>query len=144
MKMKSPNKTRISRLTIGRLYNLGNYEHVRYEITVEVPNGESPRTALHRIMFVLKAANPKPPVQEHEYAHAQSILSEPQAWHKNIADKKERAKAIKELVTGAKQTVASWEKWKLLRRRGLALLDEFGATRSYKDHKEDWDDDYEL
>ena len=33
---------RISRIGIGRLHNLGNYEHVRYEVTVELPPGTSP------------------------------------------------------------------------------------------------------
>jgi hypothetical protein len=36
----------ITKITIGRLYNLGSYEHVRYELTAEVPQGESPATAI--------------------------------------------------------------------------------------------------
>ena len=33
---------KITKITVGRLHNLGNYEHVRYELTVEVPEGQKP------------------------------------------------------------------------------------------------------
>ena len=36
----------ITKITIGRLYNLGNYEHVRHDLTVEVKDGESAATAI--------------------------------------------------------------------------------------------------
>lgn len=50
-------KPRISRISIGRVYNLGNYEHVRYEVTVEIPPGVSAAKAvigLERIVAGLK------------------------------------------------------------------------------------------
>src|SRR3954466_9951002 len=50
---------RISRITIGRLYNLGSYEHVRYELTVEVPGGESAATAVIGMEKLLAALSPK-------------------------------------------------------------------------------------
>jgi hypothetical protein len=32
-------KPRVVRVGIGRLYNLGNYEHIRYDLTIEIPEG---------------------------------------------------------------------------------------------------------
>jgi hypothetical protein len=50
---------KITKITIGRLYNLGSYEHVRYEISVEVPEGESSATALIGLEKVVTALSPK-------------------------------------------------------------------------------------
>lgn len=49
----------ITKITIGRLYNIGNYEHVRYELTSEIPPGESPATCIIGIEKILAALSPK-------------------------------------------------------------------------------------
>ena len=51
----------ITKITIGRLYNLGSYEHIRYELTCEIPSGESPATALIGLEKLIGALNPKLP-----------------------------------------------------------------------------------
>lgn len=134
-------KTRISKLTIGRLFNLGNYEHVRYELTIDIAEGDSVKLALQNTMRLLKAANPKPPIPTFDYEHAKSILSDPQAWHKNIADRKERKRLIAETVKSAKQIVKTYDDWKARRKAAMDALDAIGCERIWKDHKEDWRDD---
>ena len=64
-------KSTVSRIVVGRLYNLGNYEHVRYELTVDVPEGRSAALALKNTLRLLKAANPKPPVASYDYDRGQ-------------------------------------------------------------------------
>ena len=49
----------ITKITIGRLYNLGSYEHVRYELTAEVPAGESAATAIIGMEKLMSALSPK-------------------------------------------------------------------------------------
>ena len=49
---------RISRITVARLYNLGNYEHIRYELTIEVPEGESARQALTCAETIIEGLEP--------------------------------------------------------------------------------------
>lgn len=133
--------TRISRLTIGRLYNLGNYEHVRYELTVEIGEGKSAALALRNTMRILRAANPKPPCADYEYESYLKRIEDPHAWHKNITDKKERAKAIRTMVKDAKEAVKKYEAWKARRKAAEALLDSVGCVRIFKDAKLSWQDD---
>jgi hypothetical protein len=131
-------RSRISRFTIGRLYNLGNYEHIRYELTVDVAEGRSAAVALSNTLKLLKAVSPKPPVSSSDYSQAKSQLSDPQAWHKNIADKRERARAIKTMVEDAKNTVKKFEVWEERRRAAQLVLDNIGASTEFKDAKLSW------
>jgi hypothetical protein len=139
MKTKEP-QTRVSRITIGRLYNLGNYEHVRYELTVEIPEGRSASLALRNVMRVLKAANPKPPFPSYDYEGALKRIEEPEAWHKNIANPKERKKAIREMVKSARETVKTYDTWKARRAAAEKLLDGIGCQKVFKDAKLSWGD----
>ncbi len=50
--------SRISRISVGRVYNLGNYEHVRYELTVEIPEGESAATAITGVEKIIAGLSP--------------------------------------------------------------------------------------
>ncbi len=135
--------TQVTKLTIGRLYNLGNYEHVRYELTVEIGEGRSAALALRNTMRILRAANPKPPCDDYEYKSALERLKDPQAWHKNVADKKERVQAIRNMVRDAKANVKAYEAWKARRKAAEALLDSIGCVKEFKDAKLSWQDDDE-
>lgn len=137
--MKS--KTKVTRITIGRLYNLGNYEHVRYELTVEVGEGRSAALALRNTMKILRAANPKPPVSSFDHESAVKRLADPEAWHKNIEPESARKKAIKETVSQAKETVKRHDQWIARRKVAEMMLDDIGAARVFKDAKLSWGDE---
>ena len=55
-------RSTVTRITIARLFNLGSYEHIRYEVTVEVPEGRSASSALIGLETVLSRLSPKRPV----------------------------------------------------------------------------------
>jgi hypothetical protein len=48
----------IKTIQIGRVYNLGNYEHVRYEITAEVEPGEDPSQVMIGLEKVIEGLRP--------------------------------------------------------------------------------------
>ncbi len=48
----------ISKITVARLYNTGNYEHVRYEMCVDVAEGESASAAFAGITSILSRLKP--------------------------------------------------------------------------------------
>jgi hypothetical protein len=48
----------VTKITVARLYNTGNYEHVRYELTVEVHEGESAALALRGVTSILHRLAP--------------------------------------------------------------------------------------
>lgn len=139
-------KSKITRFTIGRLYNLGNYEHVRYELTVQVAEGRSAALALRNTLKLLKAVNPKPPVASFDYERAKSQIEKPDEWHKNIADKAEQSRARKEMVVEAKKTVKKFETWVNRRHAAEIVLDDIGGSKAFKDAKLSWDDnnDYDY
>lgn len=139
--MKSQPKTRVNKFTIGRLYNLGNYEHVRYELSVEVPKGKSAARAFANTLKVLRALNPKPPIPSYEYEGALERLKEPDAWHKSIIDPKERAGAIAVMVTESKKKVRLFERWAKRRHAVEAYFDDLGGISKHADAKADWDND---
>lgn len=68
---------RISRITAARLYNTGNYEHVRYEITVEVPEGEDPASAFTSATEILQGLKPVTSSNRFDYERAKAQLARP-------------------------------------------------------------------
>ncbi len=139
--MAQNGKSRITRFIIGRLYNLGNYEHIRYELSVEIGEGRSAALALRNTLRLLRAVNPKPPIPSYEYEIAKSKIAKPNDWHKNIEDKAAQEKARKEMVADALKKVKQFETWVKRRHAAELVLDDIGGTKAFKDAKLSWDDD---
>lgn len=137
---------RISRLTIARLFNLGSYEHVRYEVTVELPPGTSPASVMTELDATMADVDPKPPVSTWGLYEAQNLLSKPApeapaaspdddddpfsespiARHHRLLEKREEAK----------RDIERYEAWRQRRDAALAKLDQFGGTRTYSQPKD--------
>jgi len=49
----------ITKITIGRLFNLGSYEHVRYELTAEVHDHEKAQDIIIALERILEALKPE-------------------------------------------------------------------------------------
>lgn len=126
---KSKSKPRVSRITVGRLYNLGNYEHVRYEITVDVPAGVKPSHALTQTLRVLKAANPKPPCSDYEIRTARESMA------KKPEDLTEYDRGHMDIF---KQRVERYDAWLAQKERALRILDDIGGSKVEVDAKEAW------
>lgn len=141
----------ITKITIGRLYNLGNYEHVRYEITTEIKDGESAATAIKGMESVLAGLSPlekagivsqqeitrrmreieemkKIPVAEWErrYGHCAGTPSEViQRYEESLEeDVSKRDIALKRA------------------REARELFDDLGGASAWKDAKLNWNDEY--
>lgn len=135
--------TRISRITVARLYNLGNYEHVRYELTVDVAEGDSAATALKNITAILHAMSPKPPVEPFAYQSALARLNAPEKAKDHfiyIKDEDNRAEAIKAQADEDREIVTKMGAFSLQRKKAIEALDDLGGTTVYKDDKLNWED----
>lgn len=97
-------KARISRITAARLFNTGNYEHVRFELTVEVPDGSDPAEAFASVTEILNGLRPVTPHSRSVYERAKAELARPaselQLWqlqnipeHKATVESFEKAEA---------------------------------------------------
>lgn len=145
----------ITKITIGRLFNLGSYEHARYELTVEVPQGESAATALAGIERILDALNPRRPCNvpsEEETKQAANRIATMRAMSPEDFERQYLgygseatqasyiASSEQDLADGIKRR----EEWQARAKRARALLDDLGGAAQWKDAKLDWDDDDEL
>ena len=145
----------ISKITVGRLYNLGSYEHVRYELTVEIQSEESATKTLEGIERIFSALNPK---------ETGCVPTETDVRHdeRRVADMKERlangidnfnqaygfgyAGTPEEYIARCEQSlndsIQKRKDWKARAKKARALLDDLGGAAKWHDAKLSWDNDF--
>lgn len=139
--------SRISKFTVGRLYNLGNYEHIRYELTVDIAEGDDAAEAIVGVERILAGLAPDKSIKdfdsirrdeeriqrmrtmsavdwEREYRHHEGTPSEVIARYEEalVADKKRREESITR------------------QRRARDLFNDLGGAEKFTDAKLSWDD----
>jgi hypothetical protein len=146
---------KITKLTIGRLYNLGGYEHVRYDLTAEVPDGESPATALLGLEKIIEALNPK------TATHTRGELEREKHWleemHRKLSDDGPDAfrrlhghfvgtpeEYIARREESHAQNVARRDAWEARSAKARKMLEDIGGAANWKDAKLDWESDDEF
>jgi len=122
-------EVKVSRIGIGRLHNLGNYEHIRYDITVDLTDGENPGLIIHRLERLLSALAPIN--TDYEYQRALKVMSDPElAKHESVGT-----------VEVYKARIEKHDKAVARRERALALFGALGGASEYTDAKDKWEDD---
>lgn len=130
-------KARVTRVGIGRLYNLGNYEHIRYDLTIEIPEGADALDAVSKMRQILRALKPVK-AKGYEDRKAETLLAmSPQERDEQIRDGNHRL----EDFDAAAEIVARRSVVKAKREAALKLFNDLGGESVYTDHKEQWDDD---
>ena len=143
-------ESRISRITVGRVYNLGNYEHVRYELCVDVPDGQSASTAIVGIERIIEGLRPDRTSKskqelEREAKRIEELgampLAEFQRRHGEVAGGPmayiERCRESLAEETAKSERVAS------MAATARKLFDDLGGAEQWKDAKLAWDVDFE-
>ncbi|NBR88168.1 MAG: hypothetical protein EB141_07590 [Verrucomicrobia bacterium] len=137
---------KVSRITVGRLYNLGNYEHVRYELTVDVKDDESAAVAILGIERILAGLAPLRFVKDK--SQLDRLASEIEEMQKMPAVEWERryghcVGTPTEIIARYK---ADFEKEKsktadavVRAQTARKLFDDLGGASQWKDAKMDWD-----
>jgi len=138
--------SRVTNITIGRLFNLGNYEHVRYELTVELQPGESAAETLAGLENVMNALDPKPPgnvadsaglfrsrqyieqAKEESEEHIQLYHGTDKATHLAKLEKEHEEMRVRSLA------------WFERRDKARQLLDDLGGASKWVDDKINWED----
>jgi len=136
---------KVTKITIGRLYNLGNYEHIRYEISVELQLGQSATVALGGMEKILDALNPKPPrgvksAEELDLACQQLKAIEAMPDYE-VVDQFATSKVglLAERRKKHEANVKRAEAWAKYQASARAALDDLGGTFTHTDAKQDWD-----
>lgn len=140
----------ISKITIGRLYNLGSYEHVRYELTAEIPAGDSPTTALIGMEKILAALSPKTSTHSRdELEHDQRSID---AKHELLSSDGPEdfvrrhghfegtpEEYIVRCEESHAKNVSERDAWEARSAKARKLLEDLGGAANWKDCKLDWD-----
>lgn len=133
VKPDAPQPTvRVARITIGRLHNLGNYEHIRYEVSLELAHGAKAGDLLGHLEGVLADLQPKSPVSEWELHHAQNDYRE----SLDNGNLEQRTRAVR--------IIMRHKEWLEKRQHAKDLLNTYGGTQVYTDAKETWDEEDRL
>ena len=127
---------RVSRISIGRLCNLGNYEHIRYEVAVELPEGTDVTATLITVEKALNLLAERPPSNDYYgLAHARQIVEK--------ADKGEYLNEIEQQnLATHRELLKRYTEWQKRQEYARALLGDFSLSSEFTDHKEKWEEDY--
>lgn len=154
-KPMNQNKTmNITKITIGRLYNLGSYEHIRYELTAEVPAGESPATAMIGLERIINALSPKLPgncvSQDDEARKRREIAAMKELSDENFdsrylyTGKVTRTEYMVRTEADLAEGVTRRQQWEARGKAARKLLDDLGGAANWRDAKLDWEDDHDF
>lgn len=124
--------TRVSRLAIQRLHNLGNFESVRYEVFVDIAPGDDAGKVLTTVETILNDLQAKNEVDSYALKRAKEILNTPS---ENLTD------ADKARIPEYRETVRKFEAVQQRREAARAALGTLNYTSEFKDNKRDWNDD---
>lgn len=138
---------RITRITMGRLHNLGNYEHVRYEVTVDLPPGTSPASVARELEDTLNSLEPKRPVSDWDLRQAVKLLATPEPTLQPATDDDDPFNSPEALLKrelrereSALKNITRHEEWLKSRDAALARFNQFGGSAMHTDAKDKWDD----
>ena len=145
----------VTRVTIARLFNLGSYEHVRYEITVDIHPEElsasSTLIGLEKIMEALAPESKWVCLTEGELEREEHRVKELQEKLATLSEEEFKHKYGWFEGTGAEyvERCAEMHGENIKRRRKAVeraktarmLLDNLGGASQWKDCKMDWQDE---
>jgi hypothetical protein len=142
---------RISRVTLGRLHNLGNYEHIRYEVSVELPPGTAPASVIGDLEDMLNDLEPRSPVPDWDLRVALKDLLGPEPTLESInaldedgpfdGGPEHALAAALRRRSKARDTVNRHHAWQASREAALARFNELGGKSAHTDAKDRWDDE---
>lgn len=130
--IEQENKSRVSRITIGRLHNLGNYEHIRYEVTVDVGLNDNPAEILNSLETTLADLQADSGVDSYDLRRAKAVLEKPPS---------ELDEMDLRNLEGFKRRIARHEDAMKRRAAAKQQLSILGGTSVHKDAKDNWDDE---
>jgi len=125
-------KTRITRITMGRVYNLGNYENQRVEISVDIANGDNPANVFKNLQGILSNLRAKSGVEQYQVRRAHEVLAKPEA---DLSDYE------RSILESSRECVAKANEAAARRQAAQAALATLEYTFEHKDHKLDWEDE---
>lgn len=144
-------EAKIERITIGRLYNLGNYEHIRYELTATVHDGQSASTIVRGMENILVGLAPLKGIREEQELENAAVRIEalrnmtPEAYAESemqgYGQKEGRIEKIDRLQNQLTEERKKRDRALARQAKCRQLFDDLGGASEWKDAKQNWQDD---
>jgi len=127
-KPKPPKCGRVSYVTVSRLYNLGNYENRKIEISAEIAPGQSAKQTVSNLWWICEVLKPlKRPSSVAQFEAAiKKTAQEQNEYEKNHLEE-------------WREEFEKFSARKELRETAVKLLDDLGGVTVHTDHKDKWD-----
>jgi hypothetical protein len=148
--------SRVSRISVDRLYSTGNFEHVKYSLSVEVPEGASAAAALTGIEKIMAALAPESKACCFTRGELDRELNRTIELRKDLlslsGDEFMRRHGHfegtpKDYIERCEKMHAENQAKRLAyehrARKARAILDDLGGAAAWKDAKLDWENDWE-
>lgn len=125
-------QSRVESIYVERLFNLGNYENIKYGVRVEIARGDDPGRVLASLERIFNDLRADGGVDDYELSRAKRVLEKPEA---ELDDHDKR------YLDSHREKLRLHAEAKERRRRARQALAALNYTSERKDHKEDWEDD---
>lgn len=122
----------ISRLTVSKVANLGNYENRKIEISVNFSKPGDVGEKFTEIEQIIDDINCTKDFDQYALRQARNYLSTPSG---------ELSEFDVQRLPHYRKTVEDYEKLESRRKEAIEKLNRFGGVSEYRDAKDDWDDD---
>lgn len=125
-------KTRVTRIAVQRLHNLGNYESIRYEVFVDIAPDDDAGKVLTTLEQILTDVQAKQTVSSYELERAKKLLNTP-SEHLTDADKAR--------IPECRELIRQHESVQERRAAARTALSALNYTSERKDAKDNWDEE---
>lgn len=107
---------KVKTISLSALFNTGNYEHIKYEVSVEVPDGVKAKDSFLDLLSILAALRPIKKPYYYDSAKARLMKH-----HDQLTEME------KEQRTEDHRIVAEYETAKAIRQSAIEKLDKIGG-----------------
>lgn len=136
----------VSKITIGRVFNLGNYEHIRYEVTVDLAHGDSAATAMIGLEKIVEGLKPNRCVKSSEglkraAEEIATMRTMPAAdFERRYGTQNSAAVLIEQYEEQLKEETEKAKRAAFIASRSRRALNEVEVASKWTDAKLSWED----
>jgi hypothetical protein len=124
-------QSRVESVYVERLFNLGNYENIKYGVRVVIAPGDDPGRVLASLENILNDLRADHGVSDWYLERAKRALAKPEA---------ELTASDKESLDEYREALRKVEEASERRRKARQALTTLNYTSEQKDHKQNWGD----
>lgn len=145
-------QTRVTRVTVARLHNIGNYEHVRFEVSAEIAPGDSAAETIVGLERLLEAMDPrdKPTASEIDIRNRKAQWEDLMAMSEEDFRRRHplgsfegtRLEYLNRVKAGILESEEKLALWNAKQAKARQLFDNLAGAAVWTDHKLDWEDSW--